>query len=190
RSAGGDPVSEAKLLLKEAWIAERRGDYRPALRWVTRGLHALEGVSGTEAGRQRARMYAWYAAIRQGQGRYREVLRWCRRAIEEAEASGEREALAQAYFIMDWAHVDLGEPDEATNSQRALEIYEELGNRGAAATVLNNMGMFAYFRGAWDEAVDLYHRGHDMRLMIGDVVDAAMGPMNIGEILSDRGCLD
>jgi class 3 adenylate cyclase/tetratricopeptide (TPR) repeat protein len=190
RSASGDPVAEAKLLLKEAWIAERRGDYRQALRWVTRGLKALEGVSGTEAGRQRARLYAWYAAIRQGQGRYREVLRWCRRAIEEAEASGEREALAQAYFIMDWAHVDLGEPDEATNSQRALEIYEELGNRGTAATVLNNMGMFAYFRGAWDEAVDLYQRGHDMRLTIGDVVDAAMGPMNIGEILSDRGCLD
>jgi tetratricopeptide (TPR) repeat protein len=190
RSAGGDPVSEAKLLLKEAWIAERRGDYRQGLRWVTRGLNTLEGEMGVEAGRQRARLYAWYAAIRQGQGRYREVLRWCRRAIEEAEASGEREALAQAYFIMDWAHVDLGEPDEATNSQRALEIYQELGNRGTAATVLNNMGMFAYFRGAWGESVDLYRRGHDLRLTIGDVVDAAMGPMNIGEILSDRGCLD
>jgi len=189
RTAAGDPLQEAKLLLKEAWIAERRGDYRQGLRWVTRGLTTLDGIPGTEAGRERARLFAWYAAIRQGQGRYREVMRWCRRAIEEAEASGERDALAQAYFILDWAHVDLGEPDEATHSQRALEIYEELGNRGTAATVLNNMGMFAYFRGDWSDAVDLYQRGHDMRLMIGDVVDAAMGPMNIGEILSDRGCL-
>ena len=190
RSAAEDPVSEARLLLKQAWIEERFGRYQQALRWVTRGLRELEGATGPEAGRQRARLCAGYAAIRQGQGRYREVLRWCRRAIEEAEALGEREALAHAYFIMDWAHVDLGELDEATHSQLALEIYEELGNLGTAATVLNNMGMFAYFRGRWDEAIDLYQRGHDMRLTIGDTVDAAMGPMNIGEILSDRGCLE
>ncbi len=87
-------------------------------------------------------------------------------------------------------YVDLGELEEATHSQRALEIYEELGNLGSAATVLNNMGMFAYFRGRWDEAIDLYQRGHDMRITIGDTVDAAMGPMNIGEILSDQGRLD
>ena len=58
------------------------------------------------------------------------------------------------------------------------------------ATVLNNMGMFAYFRGRWGEAIDLYQQGHDMRIKIGDTVDAAMGPMNIGEILSDQGRLD
>ena len=187
---GGDPLAESKLYLKEAWISERLGHYRQGLRWVTRGRRALEGVDGVEVGRQRARLAAWYAAIRQGQGRYREVLAWCRRAIDEAEASGEREALAQAYFIMDWALVDLGELDKATNSQRALEIYRELGNLGSAATVLNNMGMFSYFRGAWNEAIELYQQGHDLRITIGDTVDAAMGPMNIGEIFSDQGRLD
>jgi class 3 adenylate cyclase/tetratricopeptide (TPR) repeat protein len=190
RLVSGDPVVEAKLLLKEAWTAERVGRYQQALRWVSRGRRVLEGVDGDEANRQRARLSAWYAAIRQGQGRYREVLRWCRRAIEEAEASGDKDALAHAYFIMDWAYVDLGELDKATNSQRALELYEELGNLGTAATVLNNMGMFAYFRGRWDEAMDLYQRGHDTRLKIGDTVDAAMGTMNIGEILSDQGRLE
>jgi len=187
---GGDPLAESKLYLKEAWISERLGRYRQGLRWVTRGRRALEGVEGAEAGKQRARLAAWYAAIRQGQGRYLEVLAWCRRAIEEAEASGEREALAQAYFIMDWALVDLGELEQATNSQRALKIYRELGNLGSAATVLNNMGMFAYFRGRWNEAIELYQQGHDLRLKIGDTVDAAMGPMNIGEILSDQGRLE
>jgi len=185
-----DPLAESKLYLKEAWISERLGHYRQGLRWVTRGRRALEGVDGVEAGRQRARLAAWYAAIRQGQGRYREVLAWCQRAIVEAEASGEREALAQAYFIMDWALVDLGEPEQATYSSRALEIYRELGNLGSAATVLNNMGMFAYFRGQWNEAIELYQQGHDLRVTIGDTVDAAMGPMNIGEILSDQGRLD
>ena len=190
RLVGGDPLAESKLYLKEAWISDRLGHYRQGLRWVTRGRQALEGVDGQEAGRQRARLSAWYAALRQGQGRYREVMAWCELAIKEAEASGEREALAQAYFILDWALVDLGELEKATYSARALEIYLELGNLGSAATVLNNMGMFAYFRGRWDEAIDLYQQGHDMRIKIGDTVDAAMGPMNIGEILSDQGRLD
>ena len=108
RLVGGDPLAESKLYLKEAWISDRVGHYRQGLRWVTRGRQALEGVDGQEAGRQRARLSAWYAALRQGQGRYREVMAWCELAIKEAEASGEREALAQAYFILDWALVDLG----------------------------------------------------------------------------------
>ena len=104
----GDPLAESKLYLKEAWNSDRVGRYRQGLRWVTRARQALEGVEGVEAGRQRARLSAWYAALRQGQGRYREVIAWCDLAIEEAEASGEREALAQAYFIKDWALVDRG----------------------------------------------------------------------------------
>ena len=128
RLVAGDPLAESKLYLKEAWISDRVGHYRQGLRWVTRGRQALEGLDGQEAGRQRARLSAWYAALRQGQGRYREVMAWCELAIKEAEASGEREALAQAYFILDWALVDLGELEKATYSPRALEIYLELGN--------------------------------------------------------------
>lgn len=190
RLIAGDPVAEAKVLLKESTIRERLGKYREALGWVTRGHRLLADVEGREALSQRAQLSAWFAAIRQGQGRYQEVIRWCRRAIEEAEASGEKDALAHALFIMDWAYVDLGELDKATNSPRALEIYEELGNRGAAATVLNNMGMFEYFRGRWDRAAELYKRGRHLRLQIGDTIDAAMGTTNVGEILSDQGRLE
>ena len=190
RLVAGDPLAEAKLLLKESRIRERLGKYRQALAWVTRGHRVLGQVEGQEALARRAQLSAWYAAIRQGQGRYHEVIRWGRRAIEEAEASGEREALAHALFIMDWAYVDLGQLDQATNSPRALEIYEELGDLGTAATVLNNMGMFEYFRGRWDHAAELYDRGRKLRLRIGDTVDAAMGTTNIGEILSDQGRLE
>src|SRR5439155_5938177 len=145
RLIAGNPVAEAKILLKESTIRERLGKYREALGWATRGHRLLAGLEGPEVVSQRAQVSAWYAAIRHGQGRYQEVIRWCRRAIEEAEASGEKDALAHALFILDAAYVDLGEFDKATNSARALEIYEELGNLGAAATVLNNMGALEYF---------------------------------------------
>jgi class 3 adenylate cyclase/tetratricopeptide (TPR) repeat protein len=190
RLISGDPVAEAKFLLKESRIRERLGKYRAALAWVTRGRRLLAGLEGREVLRQRAQLSAWYAAIRQGQGRYQEVIRWCRRAIEEAEASGEKDALAHALFILDWAYVDLGELEKATNSPQALEIYDELGNLGAAATVLNNMGMFEYFRGGWDHAAELYERGRQLHLRIGDTIDAAMGTTNVGEILSDQGRLE
>jgi class 3 adenylate cyclase/tetratricopeptide (TPR) repeat protein len=190
RLIAGNAVAEAKILLKESTIRERLGKYREALAWATRGHRLLAGLEGPEAVSQRAKLSAWYAAVRHGQGRYQEVIRWGRRAIEEAEASGEKDALAHALFIMDAAYVDLGEFDQATNSSRALEIYEELGNLGAAATVLNNMGALEYFRGRWDRAAELYDRGRQLRLQIGDTIDSAMGTTNVGEILSDQGRLE
>src|SRR5439155_5418116 len=41
-----DAVAQGRLLLKEAWIPHRLGRYAVALRTLTRGLRALEGVAG------------------------------------------------------------------------------------------------------------------------------------------------
>lgn len=185
----GDAIAEARLLLKQAWIPERAGRYADALRWIRRGQRALEGVQGGDSMRLRAQLSVWYAAVRQGQGRNSEAIRWCRQAIEEAEASDEWDALAHAYFILDWAFVGLGRYADATNSALALEIYERLGNLGRQATIWNNLGAFAYWGGRWDDALTLYEQGRQARLRLGDVVDAAMGTNNIGEILSDQGRL-
>jgi class 3 adenylate cyclase/tetratricopeptide (TPR) repeat protein len=189
-AVAGDAIAEARLLLKQAWIPERAGRYTDALRWIRRGQRALDGVQGADAMRLRAQLSVWYAAVRQGQGRNSEAIRWCREAIEQAESSEEWDALAHAYFILDWAYVDLGRYAEATNSLLALEIYERLGNLGRQATIWNNLGAFAYWGGRWDEALKLYEQGRQARLRLGDVVDAAMGTNNIGEILSDQGRLE
>jgi class 3 adenylate cyclase/tetratricopeptide (TPR) repeat protein len=190
RVTSGDPLTQARLLLKQAWIPERAGRYADALRWIRRGQRTLDGVESEEAARLRAQLSVWYAAVRQGQGRNEEAIRWCRAAITEAEAVQELDALAQAYFILDWAFVELGRYEDATNSERALEIYERLGNLGRQATIWNNLGGFAYWRGRWDEALELYDKARSARLRLGDVVDAARGTNNIGEVLSDQGRLD
>lgn len=186
----GDRVAEAGLLLKMSWLPERSGRYTQALRWLGRGLRRLEGVPGKAAARQRAQLLVWYAAVLLAQGRHRDALRWCERAIREAEAGGERDALAHARFLLDWAHVEAGRPEEATHSPAALRIYEELGDLGQQSAVLNNMGVMAYFDGLWEEAVDLYRRGREVCLKTGDEVNAAFGTMNVGEILSDQGRLE
>ena len=75
----------------------------------------------------------------------------------------EQEALAHAYFILDWALVELGRGSEAVHSQRALELYQELGKLGPPATIYNNLGLFAWWEGRWDEAVELYDKGRQLR---------------------------
>jgi tetratricopeptide (TPR) repeat protein len=183
-------VREAQLLLKHAWIPEREGRYAQAIRWIGKGLRTLEQAPSADAGRQRAQLYVWHAAVRQLQGRSADAIRWCSRAIEEAERSGDRDALAHAYYVLDWAYAELGRFDEAIHSERALEIYGELGDLAGQAAVYNNLGGFAYFQGRWDEALRLYERARQARERVGDPVNAAMATLNIGEILSDQARFD
>ncbi|MGZ4753815.1 MAG: adenylate/guanylate cyclase domain-containing protein [Acidimicrobiia bacterium] len=190
RTRAGDPVGEAGLLLKEAWIAEHDGRYSQAIRVVRRGFRTLAGIDQREALQARARLGAWYAAVRQAQGRSREAVRACHEAIDDAVASGNLAAEAHARFILDWAYVELGQPELATHSARALEIYEQLGDLEGQAGVLNNLGGFAYFEGHWDDAIALYERGRDTRLRTGNAVMAALASCNIGEVLTDQGRLE
>ena len=184
---GADVVAQAELCLKEAWIPERVGRYSEAVRWIRKGLRMIADVAGHDAGRLRSQLMTWYAAVRQAQGRSREAVTWCERAIVEARAHGDRDAEAHALFTLDSAWVWLGRNDLATHSSEALSIYTELGDLAGQAVVLNNLGAFKYFAGAWDEAVELYARGRDARLATGNDVDAASGTINIGEIYADQG---
>ncbi len=124
----GDPLAQSKLYLKEAWISDRVGRYRQGLRWVTRARQALEGLEGEEAGRQRARLSAWYAALRQGQGRYREVWPGASWRSRRPRCRGSARRSPRRTSSWTGRSVDLGELEKATYSPRALEIYLELGN--------------------------------------------------------------
>jgi class 3 adenylate cyclase/tetratricopeptide (TPR) repeat protein len=190
RMVGGEPVAEARLLLKQGWIPDRSGRFTEALRWFTRGLRRLEGVGGEDAAKQRAQLRVWYAAVRQAQGRHADAIRWCRSAIEEATAAGEREALAHAYYLLDWALVDLGRREEATHSEAALGIYDELGDLGGQATVLNNMAGLAYWEGRWDECLERYGLAREAWTKTGDQVNAAVATAGTAEILLEQGRLD
>ena len=190
RLQGTDAVAAAGLLLKEAWIADRDGRYPHAIRAVRKALKQLGDTEGTEAERARARLHAWYATVRQAQGRSREAVSECLAAIDSAMAVGDPATEAQARFTLDWAYVSLGQSEQAVHSERALELYTELGDLTGQAVVLNNLGGFAYFDGRWDEAVELYERARVLRDRTGNAVDAAIGMYNIGEVLIDQGHLD
>ncbi len=185
-----DPVRGARLMHRTAWVHERVGRTVAAIRWAHRGLRALEGVDGRSAARERAGLTTTLAAVRRQQGRADEAERLCRLAIEEADVAGDELLLARASFNLDWVLVDLGRAQEATHSERALAIYTRAGDLERQAAVLNNLGMFAYWEGRWQEAIELYARGADASERAGDVWAAAYGDCNIGEVLADQGRLE
>jgi predicted ATPase len=187
RLADDEPVEQARLMQKEATAPLRLGKYPPALRKLTQALKTLENVEEPAAAAQRARLVAWYATVLQYQRRATETVAWCERAIDEAERAGAEDALAQAYFILDWAYIALGREQEAVHGPHAAEIYERLGNLERLAWVLNNMGGLAYIFGRWDEAVELFDRACGTFKRIGDEAHASIASVNIAEIRSDQG---
>ena len=190
RLRAGQPLALARLYSKEAELAGRRQRAGAAARWIARALALLEGMPGAEAADRRASLRVKRAELFQEGGRNREALRWAERARHEAEASGNGPALAQAYNVLDWVYMTLGEPEQANHSEAALAVWEELGQLGNQAVVLNNLGAFAYYRGEWDAALDYYRRGRELNARIGNVADAGVGTCNIAEILIDQGRLD
>jgi tetratricopeptide (TPR) repeat protein len=74
--------------------------------------------------------------------------------------------------------------------ERALAIFEELGDLKRQGDVLQAHGALAYWEGRWSEAVELYERGSDRSTRAGDTVGAAVAKTNMAEVLSDQGRLD
>jgi class 3 adenylate cyclase/tetratricopeptide (TPR) repeat protein len=187
RAYDAGPVEEARLMQKEAVASFRLNRHPQALRRLTQAQRLLDGVEGQEAAQQRARLLSWYAGVLQRQKRPEDVVEWCGRAIEEATGANALDALAQAYFLLDWAYVALARPAEAVYSVRAIAIYEELGNFDLLAWVLNNLGGYTYLEGRWDEAIELAERARDTFRKIGDDTHALIAALNIAEVRSDQG---
>ncbi len=184
-----DPIALAKLYRQQAGVAERTGNRLSAVRWIGRGLRALSDIEDEEARRQRAELLVQYAWTRHGLGRLREAQRLCEEALAEAERSGNKRAKAEALWLLDSTNIDLGRPELATHGRSALELYEELGEHGELAVLLNNLGAFEYRRGRWSEALTMYQRACDALERIGDALFAAIGACNVAEIFADQGDL-
>ena len=190
RRLRGDPVEVARLLYKESYVPYRLGRHRDAQRRLDRGLALLEPVRSVPAMAQRARIEARRAAIEQAQGRLRETIVWCERAIADAETGGAKDALAHGLNVLDSAYVALGQVDRATHGKRALQLFDELGELGHKAGLMNNLGILAYYEGSWAEALAWYRQAQEAWQQAGDRWAASYAALNIGEVLSSQGHLD
>jgi class 3 adenylate cyclase/tetratricopeptide (TPR) repeat protein len=190
RLLSDDPIAQARICHSHAKVAERSTSLTAAVRWLQRGLRCVDGLEGAEAVASRAQIRSHLGSIRNRQGRWAEAISTCRQAIADAETVSDLSALTCAYCALDWALIESGRHEEAINSRRALELCEQLGDPEPEATVLNSLGLFAYFDGRWDEAIALYERAGECSDRAGRPADRALTDCNVGEILSDQGRLD
>ena len=91
----GNPVEEAKLLLKRARVEEKLGKYRGALRWAARARRTVNGLNDREAARQAAQAATLSAQVLQYEGRQHDALRWAGRGVIAAEAADAPNALGK-----------------------------------------------------------------------------------------------
>jgi tetratricopeptide (TPR) repeat protein len=186
----GRPTALATLYRREAWVREAAGRFSDAVRWHMRGLRLLEAAEGEDAQAARAAHMVGIASMRHAQGRARESIDWCQRAIAEAETVDDERVIAHACYLLDWLYEELGRPQDAPYPGRALAIYDAVDDLAGQSRVLNNLGMFAYFRGDWDEAAELYERGGRAAERMGDAVGGAYATANAAEIQLAQGHLE
>ena len=188
----GDGLGLARLCLRQGQVAESSRHLSGALRWFTRGLNELNGSPrGPDADALRAKLVLAQGATRLRAGRLRECLPHLAEAVTLAEQSGERSTLAHAYYLLDWAHTDLGLPGGERYRDLALPIFEELEDYARQGRVLNNLGVDAYYECHWEEAVEFYERSRVASEKAGDAVDGRSAALNnIAEIRLDQGRID
>lgn len=201
-----DPVALARLYMGGARIAELKGNANTAVRRLRKAMRVVEGDPGS-APTIRARLEIMHGWMSQRRGRTQEARSAAARALETAAASSladvERTPLAilgsiieagrltaEAYLLMDWTALHLGSGEPRNHAEKALAVFESLNDLNRVAFTLNVLGAFAYYRGSWDEAADLYRRALEAYERAGNEADAAQARYNAAEVLLDQGRLD
>jgi tetratricopeptide (TPR) repeat protein len=182
-----DPVARADLRLDLARCYHKMGALSKGLRETALGLKLVESSDRLETRRATARLRALRATVLSDQFRPRLALKVGLQAVEEAEASGELDALARAYTKIDEAYQILGMRDEAVHEERALEIFEELGDLPGITLLAINLGVQAYADGRWDDAIALYSKAQEVARRSGDISAEGAAAANLGEVLISRG---
>ncbi len=178
-------VDQARLLRKVGDLHERRGRYATALRCYTRAGHYLS-TEGSDELVERCEIELAASGVRHRHFRLRDSMALAEAATEDATRAGYRKGLAHSLFLRHINSVYLNEPNDALGHQ-ALSIFVELGDLVGQGNALNNLGISALYRGAWEQALDHYRASRDARERSGHLVGSATEENNIGEILSDQG---
>jgi tetratricopeptide (TPR) repeat protein len=92
-------------------------------------------------------------------------------------------------YMMDSALVAQDRCGDDRLAREALAIFEDLGNLPWQASMLNQLGVHAYFNGDWVQARSAYTRAVEILERIGDRIQTALFNLNIADMLIDLGDL-
>ena len=184
----GDVASENRLRLKEVRALRQLGRYPAALKLSRRALVAIERQPRLVR-RLSAPLVQERGAIFYRQGDLQESLAACERAAWLAIDFGDDPILARAYMMLGTIREQLGLNEDAVYLDRALALFEKLGDLSSQATVLNNQASAAHARGDWATAARFWSESSARFRASGELGEAALPDLNTAELYSDQGRL-
>ena len=185
-----DPVARAQILARRARVHERAGALATALRVVTRARRELQAVPAESAAAVTVQLDALVAMVRMRQEKLEECRQWALRTVKAARQVGDDVTLGSALLILGAAEAQMGHDRVGEHFLQALEIFMRRGDRPGESAARANLGIFAFFAGRWDEAVDWYTSSRRVALEAGNDFGAAETDLSLAEILIYQGRLD
>lgn len=186
-----EPLDRARVVARTARCLDREGRYDEAVEafGAARALIAAdeEGAAGLET---RATIEIGLASVAYRRAAYREAIEHAKDAADLAERASLPGLLANALVVAGVAHTDVGHGEAVPLLERAIAISAEHGLHRIRGAALNNLGIYHYSEGRWDDAVDSYRASREAKLHAGDPLGAAVQENNVAEVLSDQGRLD
>lgn len=181
------PAVAGRLLRKKGLLYVESGDLDRSRELLDRALETLRAAEPTdEIVKAELEAMTVMAGLYFRLADFTATVEWCTQAIDLA-GDGHPAELAHALYIRSLAHTHLGGDTGIPDGERSLQLYEEIGDLVGQTKILNVLGIHAYYRGHWDEAVEYYTRSAERGAKSGDIVRSASSMHNIGEILLDQG---
>jgi class 3 adenylate cyclase/tetratricopeptide (TPR) repeat protein len=190
RQRTSDALVSARLCRKEGKLRERLGRHSAAQPWFRKGLHFIEdadGVATREVEAERARLLLDWAGVHMWRQQFRSGAQRCIAALPHAIAAGDRKEEAHAYYLLEWALGELGDPEADRYRTMSMPIFEELGDYVGLGAVLINRGVDQLTAGRWNEAIDSFMGSRAAYQRGGDVVSVAQAGHNLADVLVDQG---
>jgi len=178
-----DPLGRSALMLKEAGLHQRLGEFVTSLRLLSHARGVIRDARGTVAGSTRSRLATRYSFGKYLQGNNAAAVHWSAVGVREARLSGDRDALAYAYNTRHLTCVHAGVAEDEPYGELALAAYEELGDLRMQGHCLNNLAIGAMQDGRWDGSADLLDRAADIFRRVGDTANEANAQYNRADLL-------
>ncbi|HET7529322.1 MAG TPA: adenylate/guanylate cyclase domain-containing protein, partial [Mycobacteriales bacterium] len=158
RAPREDGVTRARVALSAGIVAERAGAMARASRWMSMAYADLTATARNDDAptELEGRIWVERAFLRHNAGRVREAEELCNRAIDCAQRTGADDVLGRALHLLDLVELAAGRPGDEGRVEQARDLFERAGDLPRQAGAWNHLGMRAYFRGDWDDALDRY----------------------------------
>ena len=174
----------AELILKIAFLAQHRADYREAERLLAEGLDRYEEHLPVI---HRAHIYLDLASARLKLGRTREAADSCELVLKILDAERYPLEVARAYNALGLIlYEESNYSQSLVNLQRGLVLREQAGQVQEVARSYNNLSLAYRGLGRFSEAEGCLKRSLELKIKLGDMLGVAATQLNLGYLAIDQ----